>query len=684
MGGNAAYQASKPGSVALSFGGAGAGMSLSREQKNKRDSEFLDAIGKREQAIADAREKREEDIGNVRKQAVEKVKQIDEDFAKQRLSKEREIAKAKRELAQSGQESASKLRQAEIGLAGGDTDLVRIQQLVLKAANQQAEEKIALEEKLLDEQSERAKKIEDLKRETANAINEANARYTKAIGETQQSYARSVAKIIDKGTESASKRLIVAAQIAALYSGRAALNKEITSQAGVGIPEPQGGQYQLLGKENASPADIFLSPDFQSSYYQLAELFTIDKKIAKLSTSLSTSMGTVATSVKPVTVNISDLTDRVNQSAQGLQQLDEAFRKVSLDKSSQDFATVTVDEVIQQYQNLTALRNGMKDELKERSGVLGLRRKGFGAEQAQENYQILAESDKALQNVNALFDEAISKTTDKTKIPELLADLDKATEQIIAARNSTLQLSEAVNNIPPNIQLGTAIQDVKDKLNDLKDPAKQVIAISESIATSFGESFKQIITGASTVQQGLVNLFQSIGDSFAQMAQEMITQWLRVQLMEGIGKLFNLLSPLAGAAGGISSIGPVAQSAGIVPKAGFMGPAFANGGIALGGFQKFATGGIVKGPTMGLVGEGRYNEAVVPLPDGRSIPVDLSGMGGGAGAISTNIVINVNNGQAQSNTSGGASDLGRKMEGAVKQVLANELRPGGLLSGGRR
>lgn len=63
---------------------------------------------------------------------------------------------------------------------------------------------------------------------------------------------------------------------------------------------------------------------------------------------------------------------------------------------------------------------------------------------------------------------------------------------------------------------------------------------------------------------------------------------------------------------------------------GIAGPNFglAKGGIMHGGFmpfKAFANGGIVTGPTMGLVGEGRYSEAVVPLPDGKSIPVQLGG-----------------------------------------------------------
>ena len=115
-----------------------------------------------------------------------------------------------------------------------------------------------------------------------------------------------------------------------------------------------------------------------------------------------------------------------------------------------------------------------------------------------------------------------------------------------------------------------------------------------------------------------------------------------------------------------------AMTAGQATEAGFnMGASLAQG---------FANGGIVTGPTLGLVGEGRYNEAIVPLPDGKSIPVEL---GGDAKNIVSNITVNVSNGQARSEGNGGANDLGRKLEGAVKQVIIEELRPGGVLAGKR-
>jgi tape measure domain-containing protein len=81
----------------------------------------------------------------------------------------------------------------------------------------------------------------------------------------------------------------------------------------------------------------------------------------------------------------------------------------------------------------------------------------------------------------------------------------------------------------------------------------------------------------------------------------------------------------AGMFGTSSSFNGTADALAKAPFAPKLGPVFANGGIAPGGFRAFANGGVVSGPTLGLVGEGRYNEAVVPLPDGKSIPVQLAG-----------------------------------------------------------
>jgi phage-related minor tail protein len=183
------------------------------------------------------------------------------------------------------------------------------------------------------------------------------------------------------------------------------------------------------------------------------------------------------------------------------------------------------------------------------------------------------------------------------------------------------------------------------------------------------------------VQEALAGMFQSIADSFADMVAKMIAEWLKTQILQGFQSIFGAFTGGFGGGAGLNA----ASALGTNPNVAAYAPlGFANGGIAAGGFTAFANGGIVTGPTMGLVGEGRYNEAIVPLPDGKSIPVELGGMGGMGGEVTSNIVVNINNGQMQGNGNSNGSELGRKIEGAVKQVLVSELRPGGILSTGRR
>ena len=106
----------------------------------------------------------------------------------------------------------------------------------------------------------------------------------------------------------------------------------------------------------------------------------------------------------------------------------------------------------------------------------------------------------------------------------------------------------------------------------------------------------------------------------------------------------------------------------------------ANGGVMKGGFRAYASGGIATSPTMGLIGEGRYNEAVVPLPNGKSIPVQMNGAG------QNNVTVNVsidNQGNASTNTqqdSAQAGNLGQAIARAVQMELQNQKRSGGILS----
>jgi tape measure domain-containing protein len=235
------------------------------------------------------------------------------------------------------------------------------------------------------------------------------------------------------------------------------------------------------------------------------------------------------------------------------------------------------------------------------------------------------------------------------------------------------ELAGRIDAAKPFAEIASAIRESREELAKMTSTASIVISSANAISDAFGTAFKGVITGTLTAREALAGFFQSIADSFADMVAQMITEWLKAQLIKGFMSLF----PGFGGAG--VGLGDAASN---LNKYAPLQP-MANGGVLSGGFQAFANGGIVTGPTLGLVGEGRYNEAVVPLPDGKSVPVDL---GGAAGNIQSSIIINIDgNGNAKSDASGSnASDFGRKIEGAVKQVIVNELRPGGVLAGGRR
>ena len=96
--------------------------------------------------------------------------------------------------------------------------------------------------------------------------------------------------------------------------------------------------------------------------------------------------------------------------------------------------------------------------------------------------------------------------------------------------------------------------------------------------------------------------------------------------------------------------------------------------------RSYSDGGVASGPKSGYPAILHGREAVVPLPNGRSIPVD---MGKGAGGTN-NVSINVNMAEGTTDVVSDreeAKALGVAINQAVYQVLEKEQRQGGLLGG---
>jgi hypothetical protein len=173
----------------------------------------------------------------------------------------------------------------------------------------------------------------------------------------------------------------------------------------------------------------------------------------------------------------------------------------------------------------------------------------------------------------------------------------------------------------------------------------------QSTEDAFTAFFTNVATEAGSFWDHLENLARAVSrnivEVYARMVTEMIFQHKLMQSIMGLPfSPFSMFGPGAGA--GANTTAGATTLANVVPSTtqtaspfmtervfqgggggGFRGAgssgSWADGGVISGGFKAFAGGGIASRPTIGLVGEGKYNEAVVPLPDGKSIPVSLQG-----------------------------------------------------------
>lgn len=124
---------------------------------------------------------------------------------------------------------------------------------------------------------------------------------------------------------------------------------------------------------------------------------------------------------------------------------------------------------------------------------------------------------------------------------------------------------------------------------------------------------------------------------------------------------------------------------------------FANGGImsSLGSLplKAYSKGGIATTPQLALFGEGSHNEAYVPLPDGRRIPVNMNidGMQSAdktADTAGNSVMISIqieNNGGEKDEKTNDSQDstwnaAAQKIKAIVLETITEEKRPGGALT----
>jgi tape measure domain-containing protein len=289
----------------------------------------------------------------------------------------------------------------------------------------------------------------------------------------------------------------------------------------------------------------------------------------------------------------------------------------------------------------------------------------------QEQLERLMEQPRIQPGVEGQFEGAM--------LPGAAFDISKISQSFGEIATASDSLSGLLANMT---QYSSGIKQNAETVNSSLSGISQAVGAAGEEAgengkegSKFKEALGKTVQGIGIAAGAIMGIASGIGQ---------IKEGGTSNVLGGIGMIASMAGSLLGSFGGLFGGGAGASSIvqGVDMPVSQMpaGMAFANGGIAFGGFRAFANGGTVSGPTLGLVGEGKYNEAVVPLPDGRSIPVQLGSgssrdlLGGKAKQQAASPILSMN---FQSTTINGVEYVDRaQLEAAMAETRKMAARDG--------
>lgn len=203
----------------------------------------------------------------------------------------------------------------------------------------------------------------------------------------------------------------------------------------------------------------------------------------------------------------------------------------------------------------------------------------------------------------------------------------------------------------------------------------------QSFESGMASAVTSIIDGTASIKEAFLSMTRMVVQALAQI----IAQMIAVRIMQAIigmtqfggAARVDAVSMDAMGNGMGAQMGSGAMGAGPTRLARYGGMFDAKGNSMPG----YAVGGIAKGSQAGYPAILHGTEAVVPLPNGKSIPVDMKGAG-----QQNNVTVNVSvdsNGKTTQDTQADSNDsqrLGTMIASAVQKELHNQKRAGGILN----
>jgi hypothetical protein len=257
-------------------------------------------------------------------------------------------------------------------------------------------------------------------------------------------------------------------------------------------------------------------------------------------------------------------------------------------------------------------------------------------------------TDNRYDQIEAAYNKEITKSKEVYETKRLLAEGN----------------DQAMRNLDSEYNRWSSDMSAK-RLRDLETPLQK-------LARDWKDTTKQMQDATTGWADQAVDAFVQFAKTgklnFSSLIDSILTDIIRMQTRKEFAQFLMPLMDSASAAVGN-------WMSGVFP--------FADGGIMTGGgaveLRKYATGGVANTPQLAMYGEGSMAEAYVPLPDGRSIPVTMSGGAGAGGA--NNVTVNVIN---QTSTPVSASKSQPRFDGrqmVLDIVLTAASQPGQFRDG---
>lgn len=321
-----------------------------------------------------------------------------------------------------------------------------------------------------------------------------------------------------------------------------------------------------------------------------------------------------------------------------------------------------------------------------------------------------AEREAVLQ-VEARYRSEIAKY--ESKVEEARLGVLTLTEQIDLASGEELdKLKEVHATALANLEveqmrLQVRRNEAKEAASTNGGLAKREFERSQTAQYGWDRFWKEYVENGTSSAQLVYNAMKSTTDrmgdalgnfvltgkgSFKSLVASVAADLARLMASKGMSMLLQYVLQ-AGVAyfGGSANAAGGSNSAGFGSGAGFgnqdLGVNFAKGGVMTSRgplpLNTYSGGGVANSPQVAIYAEARKPEAYVPLEDGRTIPVTVSGATGGGASVSIAVHVH-SDGTSKTETDASGQEgmeLGRKIENAVMAVIVREKRAGGQLAG---